>query len=155
MKIVNKSIRTGLLIFACIAAWFLVMKLFGWEDIPQLRFANIIFAIIFSNRLAKSNAHEIEEIGYLRNFNMLLLANGFSIVLSVIGLVFYIKVLDPHMLEVLEEGFFWGSELTVPQIAIGIFLEGLAGSLIIAFTLMQYWKDQKKPVSKPVDMEKY
>ena len=155
MRILIKAIKTGIYIYLCITAWFFIMKLFGWDTIPELRFVNLLFAVFFTNRLARSNAHEIEEIGYLRNLHTLLTANGVAVVLSVLSLMAYVYLIDPQSLEILEAGFFWGSELSLAKIAVGLTLEGAAASLIVSFILMQYWKDQRKKIHHKTEAEKY
>ncbi len=146
MNIISKSIKAGIFMFVCITAWFFVMKLFGWEQIQGLRFVNVIFAVLFTNMVAKSNAHEVEDIGYVRNFGMLLMVNIVAVALSVIGFYIYTNFLDPASLEEIEKGFFWGNNLSPLEISAALLLEGAAGGLIISFTLMQYWKDRRKKI---------
>lgn len=130
--------------FLSMVALFFLMKLVGLEKITELRLLNVLIAGYFSNRLALNNLIEDAEIDYVSNLGSLLIANLIAVFLSAFSLVIYVKLIDPSMMESLGNGFFLGNNLTIDKIAIAILMEGSAASIIVSFSLMQYWKNVKR-----------
>lgn len=144
MKKRNYTIRFGIYMFLSMVALFFIMKLMGLEKITELRLLNILIAGYFSNRLAQNNLIEDAEIDYVSNLGSLLFANMIAVFLSAISLFFYVKLIDPSFMLSLGNGFFLGNNLTIEKIAIAILMEGAAASIIVSFSLMQYWKNVKR-----------
>lgn len=146
------TVRYGLYSFAGIAVLFLLMKLLGLENIPYLRTLNLVIVVLASNNLARRNLKANPDLDYFSALISLFLANMLTVVLSVIGFVFYAGVLDPEFLEHFKGGVLWSGHITLPQAVLALFIEGMAGSVAVSFMLMQYWKDAK-PV-RNVDQQK-
>ncbi len=144
MKKRNYTIRFGIYMFLSMVALFFLMKLVGLEKITELRLLNILIAGYFSNRLAQLNLIEDAEVDYVNNLGSLLFANLIAVFLSAFSLVLYVKLIDPSMMASLGDGFFLGKHLSIDKIAVAILMEGSAASIIISFSLMQYWKNVKR-----------
>ncbi|RKF04637.1 hypothetical protein C8N26_1310 [Tenacibaculum lutimaris] len=135
----------ALLIFAGIAGYFLVMKIFGLEDVAELRFLNFAFVLYGINRAIKTNIIKNHESVYFSNF---LLGIGTSIVavaLTIVSLIIYVDFIDPSFMNVLEKSSFWGQKLSLPLVVFALAIEGIASSVICSFILMQYYKNYKVP----------
>ena len=144
MKKRNYTIRFGIYMFLSMVALFFIMKLVGLEKITELRLLNLLIAGYFSNRLAQNNLIEDAEVDYVSNLGSLLFANLIAVFLSALSLVLYVKLIDPSFILSLGNGFFLGNNLTIEKIAIAVLMEGTAASIIISFSLMQYWKNVKR-----------
>lgn len=144
MKKRNYTIRFGIYMFLSMVGLFFLMKLVGLEKVTELRLLNVLIAGYFSNRLALNNLIEDSEINYVSNLGSLLFANQIAVFLCCISLVLYVKLIDPALMASLGNGFFLGKNLAIEQIAIAILMEGSAVSIIVSFSVMQYWKNVKR-----------
>lgn len=140
MKTQENTIRIGLQMFAAVVAYFLLMKLFEFEKITELRFFNILIVAYFTNKLARLNTWNKGGIGYLSGLGSLFVANILNVVLSVIALFFYMLFVDSNFIFHFTNGFLLGQPSTITQVCLGILMEGFAASAIMSFATMQYWK---------------
>lgn len=140
---ISKELNNGVLIFIGIGVYFLLMELLGLSDIFLLRILNIFIVVYFINKTIKSNYKE-GKTEYLENLISGTLTSLIGVFLSVAGLLAYINIKGGNVyLEKLSENFlFGGGEPSMYQYCIGLLFEGIASSIIITFTLMQYWKDR-------------
>ncbi len=140
---ISKELNNGVLIFIGIGIYFLAMELLGLSDVFLLRILNIFIVIYFINKTIKSNYKE-GKTNYLENLISGTLTSLIGVALSVAGLLAYISIKGGDIyLEKLSENFlFGGGEPSMYQYCIGLLFEGIASSIIITFTLMQYWKDR-------------
>ena len=140
---ISKELNNGTLIFIGIGIYFLVMELLGLSHLFFLRMLNIVIVIYFLNKTIKSNYDE-GKIDYLENLISGTLTALIGVVLSVIGLLIYISIKggDAYLARLSQNFLFGGGTPTMNQYCIGLLFEGIASSIIIAFTLMQYWKDR-------------
>ncbi len=144
MKAKNQTVLFGIYMLFSMVALFFIMKLVGLEKVTELRLLNIVIAIFFSNRLAKSNINSnSQRSSYLGNLSSLMLANLIAVFASALGLMIYVTAIDSGFMETVGNGFFLGNNLTINQVVIAILLEGSASAAIISFSLMQYWKNTK------------
>ncbi len=140
----TKEIRFAMYIALSLGAIFLIANLLNFEHLAYLRFLNIFIVAGFSNALAKSNFLHDKTSGYLTNLSSIFLANLIATVVGVLGFVLFAGVIKPTFLNEIQGGMFMMNKLTLGQATAGLFLEGIAGSAITAFILMQIWKDDKK-----------
>jgi len=153
MKKQDYTIKIGVYMFASIVAFFLLMKLLGLEDITELRFLNIVIIAFFSNRLAKLSVEDDNKIEYLQGLKSIFFANVINVILCVCALVLYILVIDTSFVTSFVNGSLFGEETSLSKVAVGIFIEGMAGAAIVSFTTMQYWKGVTRKTTK-IDMHK-
>lgn len=140
---ISKELNNGILIFISIGIYFLFMELLGLSDVFLLRLLNIFIVVYFINKTIKSNYRE-GKTEYLDNIISGSLTSLIGVALSVAGLLAYISMKGGNTyLENLSKNFlFGGGEPSMYQYCIGLLFEGIASSIIITFTLMQYWKDR-------------
>jgi hypothetical protein len=139
---ISKELNNGILIFISIGVYFLLMELLGLSDVFYLRLLNIFIVIYFLNRTIKSNYNE-GKMEYLENLISGSLTSLIGVFLSVAGLLVYISMRggDTYLSKLSGNFLFGGGNPTMNQYCIGLLFEGIASSIIITFTLMQYWKD--------------
>jgi hypothetical protein len=140
---VSKELNNGILIFIGIGIFFLTMELLGSSDVFWLRMLNIFIVIYFLNKTIKSNYQE-GKTEYLDNLISGTLTSLIGVVLSIIGLLVYISMKggDAYLAKLSQNFLFGGGAPSMNQYCIGLLFEGIASSIIITFTLMQYWKDR-------------
>ena|SRR6218665_1055732 len=143
MKSLSPAIQYGIYSFVGIGIFFLLMKAFGLENVAFLRVFNLLIIFYFSNRLARINAQENTSDQYLKSFASLFLANAITVILSVFSFAIYVSFIDVDFLSRFEGGILFAKHITLGQALASVVLEGMAGSLIVSYTLMQYWKDVK------------
>ena len=136
-------LKYGLLIFAFIAIYFLLMKLFNMENIKELRLLNIIIVIFFTVRMAREIKMSQEGLPYLKGLFSLLFANLLAVVFSVIGLALYITMF-PDFVNSFQNWLF-GGEPSITTLLIAIIFEGSAAAIIVSFAVMQYYKEESIP----------
>ena len=140
---ISKELNNGILIFIGIGIYFLTMELLGLSHLFLLRMLNIVIVIYFINKTIKSNYNE-GKTEYLENLISGTLTALIGVVLSVAGLLIYISMKggDAYLAKLSQNFLFGGGTPSMNQYCIGLFFEGIASSIIITFTLMQYWKDR-------------
>lgn len=148
MKKQDYTLRIGLYMFAAIATFFFIMKILGIEHVTELRFLNILIIAFFSNRLVQRMVEDSSQVDYLDGLKSLFLANALNVVLSMVGLIFYVTLIDKNFMGNFNNTLMFGTDITLTQMVIAIFMEGMAGAAIISFTLMQYWKNVKRTTRK-------
>ena len=141
MKIA-RELSNGIIIFAGIAIYFLVVEFFGLSDILYLRMFNALIVFYGVNRTLKSNFKE-EKLGYVTN----LLSAGITAILgvlfSVVGLLFYIYLRGgDSYINSLSGDFLFGGKPSANQYCIGVLFEGLASAVIVVFVTMQLWRNK-------------
>ncbi len=137
-----KEIVNGVLIFAGIALYFLIMELFGLSKVIYLRMLNAAFVYYGVSRTLQSNFKE-GKTGYVSN----LLSAGTTaitgVLLSVVGLVTYIYARGGNeYVKNLSDEFLFGGSPTANEYAIGLLFEGIASGVIVVFVAMQLFRSK-------------
>jgi len=146
----NIELKNGILIFVGIGLFFLLMDLLGLADKNYLRILNAFIVMYGINKSIQYN-YKHEKTDYLEN-----LVSGFKtgiigVFLGIVGLIIFIYLKGGESyLNRLSDTFFFGKDTNIIKYCSVLFFEGIASSLIGAFTLMQYWKgvELKPKVSK-------
>lgn len=139
----SKELNNGVMIFIGIGVYFLVMELLGLSGVFMLRLFNIFIVVYFINKVIKSNYKEGKN-EYLDNLISGTMTSLIGVVLSVAGLLAYMSIKggNEYLAHLSKNFLFGGGEPSMYQYCIGLLFEGIASSIIITFTLMQYWKDR-------------
>lgn len=135
------AFKYGLFIGLGLIAYFMLMKIFGLEDNFVLRLFNFVILIVGVYFLLKNQVVDASEpVSYFEGLGLSLRATITSIAVFLIFLAVYVLGFNTGFIEVLQESQIWGTKITLPQAAIGIFIEGMASAVIISFIWMQYFK---------------
>ncbi|MFN5982785.1 MAG: hypothetical protein ACK46Y_13820 [Fluviicola sp.] len=126
-----------------IAAFFILLSLFGMEQNSYLRLVNLLIVFYFSNKLARKNNKENITWTYINGFVSIFTMNVITTIFSIIGFILYVLVVDDLFLTKIDGGLLWPKGLKLPQACSALFLEGISGAIIASFALMYYWKDVK------------
>lgn len=148
------TIRYGIYSFVGIALFFLLMKLCGLENVTFLRVFNLVIVVFMANRLAKLNLKENPDLDYFQALASLFISNVITVVLSIAGFALYTKFVDTAFLTHFKGGILWNGNITLQEALAALFLEGMAGSIMVSFIVMQYWKDAKSKKQQPLRVHK-
>lgn len=146
----TKELINGFIIFLGIGIYFLTMELLGLSDVFMLRLLNIFIVGYGVNRTLISN-HNENIRGYFRNFLSAIITSMFGAFLSIASLLAYVEFRGgEEYLKILSQGFvIGGGQVTSYSYCIALLLfESTAGSLIVSFCLMQYWKDKVEVINE-------
>jgi len=144
----SRIITNGILIFVLIGLFFLLMDVIGASHIIYLRLVNFVFVIWGINRTIKSNFNDNLN-GYFSNIASAILTGLVSLVLSVFSFMMYVEYKggEKYLSTFASDYIFGGGNPSPYQFGIGLFIEGLAASVIVSFALMQYWKDKVEKIN--------
>lgn len=136
----STEFKYGILIFLGIGIYFLLMEVFGLSNLYFLRILNVFIVIYGLNLAIKANLKN-GKLGYLPNLISSALTGFIGIGLGIIGLVSYLKIRGGEQyMNQLSEAFLFGGEPSIAEYSFGLFIEGIASVLIVAFINMQYWR---------------
>jgi len=149
---VQRVIINGFIIYIGIALFFILMELVGWSDQVYLRLVNFIFVIYGVNKTIKSN-YEDHTNGYFANLVAGIFTALVSLALGVLSFIGYIEYKggNEYLNHFKDSYIFGGGDPSLYQFCIGLVVEGVAASVIVSFTLMQYWKDKVEKINKVDD----
>lgn len=132
--------KYGILIFLGIGIYFLLMEALGLSDLYYLRILNIFIIIYGLNLTIKSNLKQ-GKIGYIQNLVSTGITGLIGISLGILGLIGYLKFRGgKEYLNQLSEAFLFGGDPSIAEYSFGLYVEGIASVLIVAFINIQYWK---------------
>lgn len=136
----STEFKYGILIFLGIGIYFLLMEVLGLSKLYLLRILNVFIVIYGLNLAIKTNLKN-GKVGYLPNLISSALTGFIGIGLGIIGLVAYLKIRGGEQyMNQLSEAFLFGGEPSIAEYSFGLFIEGIASVLIVAFINMQYWR---------------
>ncbi|TRW26777.1 hypothetical protein FMM05_05210 [Flavobacterium zepuense] len=143
----SRIIINGILIFVAMGAFFLLMQVFGLHRNVYLRLVNFVFVIYGINRTLQGNFKDNIN-GYFTNIASAILTGVLSLVLGVFAFMLYAEAQggEAYLQEFADTYIFGGSNPSPYQFGVGLFIEGLASSVIVSFALMQYWKDKVEKI---------
>lgn len=137
------AIKAGLLIFACLIVYFLLMKYFNLIHIVELRALNffiLLGGIFFTFRYYRLKAKK--EIEYLPGLLLGCFISAVSILLFALFVGLYFSLIDPLLLlELKGNSPMMGEYITPLSMVITIIIEGMCSGLIISFSFMQYYQN--------------
>ncbi|WP_083629625.1 hypothetical protein [Tenacibaculum agarivorans] len=121
------------------------MKIFGLDNVSELRFLNFLFVFWGVNRAIKQNIDYNHQDSYFTNFYAGFGSSIVGIALTIVGLMVYVGFIDPSFITILENSSLWGKELSLGMVVFALAIEGTASSVMCSFILMQYYKNYKAP----------
>lgn len=144
----SRIITNGIIIFLGIGIYFLIMDALGLSRNIYLRLLNFVFVFYGVNRTIQGNFREGID-GYFTNLGAAFLTAFTGLVLSVFCFMEYAVYKGGETyLEKLHATYIFGGHTPSPyQFGASLFLEGLAASMVVSFTLMQYWKDKVEKIN--------
>lgn len=135
------ELKNGILIFIGIGLFFLLMDILGLASKNYLRLLNAFIVLYGINKTLKYN-YSHGDTDYLENLISAFKTGMIGVVLGIMGLIIFIYAKGGEVyLTQLSDTFFFVGKTNIIKYCSVLLFEGIASSLIGAFTLMQYWKD--------------
>ena len=134
---------TGVIVSLLLVSFFLIMRTFGWYQVLELRYFNvlILFAGIHSALLSYRNRISPEGIDYLKGLKMGLRISLTAIIPFAIFMAIYLKIDTNFMNYIIQNGEF-GKYLTPGRAAGVIGFEGFVSGAIVTYIIMPYFKNK-------------
>ncbi len=148
MKLSREFIN-GCIIFLGIGIYFIILDLLHLSDIFWLRIFNVIFVVYGVNRTIAAN-HADGIRGYNKNFLSAVITSMIGAALSIAGLMVFLEFKggEAYLKTLSEDFIFGGGQTSVLKYCIGLLFESTAASLMVSFSLMQYWKNKVEDINK-------
>lgn len=132
----TNALANGLLIFALIGIYFVILEVLGLSDNLYLRFINFLFVLIGVNNTLKAASRETTS--YLKRMLAGVTTVFTGILLSAIGLFIYLSVFEADLSAYAMTLIPAETNLAFAAV---IFIEGFTSSLMVVFIMLQYWKN--------------
>lgn len=133
----SHAVRNGLILFALIVGYFLLLDALGWADNVLLMLINYVFIIAILNNTIKHSVKNGE--GYLNKLMIGVVTIFIGVSLSVITLYFYFEALQPslerYVLSIIP------AENYV-ELSMVLFIQSFSSSIIIVFIMLQFYKNK-------------
>ena len=134
---------TGVIVSLLLVSFFLIRRTFGWYQVLELRYFNILilFAGIHSALLSYRNRISPEGIDYLKGLKMGLRISLTAIIPFAIFMGIYLKIDTNFMNYIIQNGEF-GKYLTPGRAAGVVGFEGFVSGAIMTYIIMPYFKNK-------------
>lgn len=140
------GIRTGVVTFIALVAYFMIMKWLGLSLILEFRFFNFIIlavGICYGINKFKHDSHETDF--YLKGWGQGIYISAVAVVLFALFMSIYINYFDEPLLERIRQTTPIGTSATGLHIFFAVLMEGMASAAVITLAAMQYFKSVGKP----------
>ena len=137
-------IKNALIITALIGGFFLLCNAIGLGENPYLRFLNLAFVLAGIYLAIKESVEKNNETLYTTNLGIGIRTSVLAVILSIIGVIVYVQFINPDFINVMNNSFLIGGNLSLAEIVITLVIEGMASSFIGSFIIMQFYKKPEK-----------
>ncbi|NWL02852.1 hypothetical protein NYQ10_20720 [Flavobacterium johnsoniae] len=133
---VPKELSGGLIIFAGVAFFFLLMEFLNLSHVFYLRLLNVFFIFYGVNRILNINLSQGQN-NFLFNAVSAMITSFIGVVLSLAALMMYSYARGgDHYVESLSQTFMFGAEPSVPIYILCLLFEGSASCIVVTLVLM-------------------
>ena len=137
-------LKNAVIITFLIGGYFFLCKFFGQENNPYLRFMNLFFVVFGIRKAIMTNIYTNKETKYTTNLGLGIQTSAVAVLLSIIGVIGYIELINPEFLSTMNSSFLIGGDLTLAELFFTLLIEGMASSVIGSFVIMQFFKNHNK-----------
>ena len=138
----SKELTNGLFIFIGIGIYFLAMNLLGLSNVFFLRLFNVIFIFYGVNKTIVANLIDGNK-DFMSNAISAFFTAFIGVFLSVLGLFAYSYLNGGEaFIRNLSKSFLFGGEPSINLYCVGLFIEGIASSVIVSLLLMLYYNNK-------------
>ncbi len=141
MKNVSTPIRFGLVISACLIAYFLILSLFNLHTKPLLSIFNGIitgFGIYEAINFLKHR--QPKKFTYTNGFKTGLITGFIASIIFTIFFVFYATEVDPRFLNKLLTVFEGSYSVHIGLVTFVVAIMGISTTVVMTLTIMQWLK---------------
>ncbi|WKN42474.1 DUF4199 domain-containing protein [Tunicatimonas pelagia] len=145
------SFRYGILMALALAGFFFLMKAFGLEHNLELRAFNLVILISFVLMAIKDfKKRKSNKLSYLKGLGLGILTTIVGTVSFAIMVVFYLSVVNPSFMGVIQNLEPFGDFLNPLLVGFTIIIEGMASGCLATYGIMQFFKPSRVLASAEV-----
>jgi len=145
------SFRYGILMALALAGFFFLMKAFGLEHNLELRAFNLIILVSFILMVVQDfKERKNGKISYLKGLGLGILTTIVGTVSFAIMVVFYVSIVNPSFMEVIQTQEPFGDFLNPLLVGFTIIIEGIASGCLATYGIMQFFKPSRIVASAEV-----
>lgn len=144
-SIEKTAIKTGLITFLALVAYFMSMKFLGLAEILELRFFNFVIlavGVCYGINKFKHDSHETEF--YLKGWAEGIAVSAIAIFLFALFMSIYLSYFDESLMQHIKESTTIGMQASGFHVFFAILMEGMASAVVITLAAMQYFKSENK-----------
>lgn len=134
----SHAIRNGIILFAILGVYFLLLDAFGWADILFLKLINYVFIIAILNNSLKNAVKNGEN--YLGKFAVGIVTVFIATALGAISLFIYLQAFEPSLERYVSPVIAANS---YAGLCVALFIQSLTSSIILVFIMLQFYKNRK------------
>lgn len=132
------AIRDGLILFAILGVYFLILDALGWADNTFLRLGNYVFIVLMVNNSLKKAVRNGEN--YLSKLAIGVVLVSIATILGAISLFIYLQILAPDLERYVSPVIAADSYI---GLSMALFIQSMTSSIIIVFIISQFYKNKK------------
>ncbi|MGB3587935.1 MAG: DUF4199 domain-containing protein [Tunicatimonas sp.] len=134
-----------------LAGFFFLMKAFGLEHNLELRAFNLIILASFILMAVQDfKKRKSGKLSYLKGLSLGILSTIIGTVSFAIMVVFYVSVVNPGFMEVIQTQELFGDFLNPFLVGFTIVIEGSASGCLATYGIMQFFKPSRVVASAEV-----
>jgi hypothetical protein len=142
MKISSLPIRFGLVISACLIAFFLILSLFNLHTNPFFSLFNgVITGFGIYETIKYYKLQQGENFSYTGGFTVGVIAGFIAAILFTVFFTFYATEVNPDFLKELLTVFKGDYNVHIGLVAFVVAIMGFASTVVITLTCMQLFKN--------------
>lgn len=134
----SQAIRDGLILFALLGIYFVILDALGWADNTFLRLGNYVFIVLMVNNTLKKAVKNGE--GYLSKLAIGVVMVSVATILGTISLFVYLQILQPDLENYISPIIAANS---YTGLCMALFIQSMASSIILVFIMSQLYKNKK------------
>jgi hypothetical protein len=144
MKKLALPIRFGLVISACLIAFFLILSLFNVHTNPLFSLFNgVITGLGIYEAIRVYKLEQGANFSYINGFKIGLVAGAIATILFTIFFTFYATEINPGFIANLLDVFSAGYNVGIGIVAFVVAIMGFATTVVLTLTFMQLFKSSR------------
>lgn len=144
MKNISLPIRFGLVISACLIAFFLILALFNLHTNPFFSLFNgVITGFGIYETIKYYKLEQADNFSYTGGFTVGIVAGFIAAILFTVFFTFYATEVDPEFLVKLLTVFKSDYNVHIGLVAFVVAIMGFATTVVITLTCMQLFKNSR------------
>ena len=144
MKNISLPIRFGLVISACLVAFFLILALFNLHTNPFFSLFNgVITGFGIYETIKYYKLEQADNFSYTGGFTVGIVAGFIAAILFTVFFTFYATEVDPEFLVKLLTVFKSDYNVHIGLVAFVVAIMGFATTVVITLTCMQLFKNSR------------
>lgn len=148
MKNFALPIRFGVVISACLIAFFLLLSLFGDHSNPLFSLFNgVITALGIYEAIRVCKLERGRDFSYTNGFEIGLTTGGIATLIFTLFFALYVTEINPEFITVLLDSYTKSAQIGAGIVVFTVAVMGLATTVVLTLTFMQLFKSSRNIVT--------